>query len=155
MPEPTDTNLAIHDTVLRRLTPLGQRYTQGRRQLVEVLAASPRPLSMVEILEGVPGIPQSSAYRHLTVLTSVGVVHRIAGTDDLGYFELSDELSGDHHHHVLCSTCGRVDDVEASPRLEQALADAAALAAEATGFDLSHHRIDLFGTCPNCQSQAD
>lgn len=140
----------LHSVVGDRLGTAGQRYTSGRRRLVEALAASDRPLSVFDILEVVPDMPQSSVYRHLTVLATCGVAHRIAATDDLGFFELSDEMSGKHHHHVMCGTCGTVADVASSSKLERALAEAAGLAAADTGFKIDAHRIDLVGTCAKC-----
>ncbi len=141
---------SLHEAVAERLDANGQRYTGGRRQIVDVLSAAERPLSMYDILDHVGDMPQSSAYRHLTVLATSGVVHRLSGNEDFGFFELTDELSGHHHHHVMCAVCGSVADVPASPRLEKALAEAAELAAAQSGFDLSGHRIDLVGTCQDC-----
>jgi len=141
----------LHDHVEARLADAGQRYTDGRRQLVEALRRVDRPLTMYDILTHVTDMPQSSAYRHLTVLASSGVVHRLAGTDDSGHYELTDELSGRHHHHVTCATCGTVADIDASSKLERALEQAAALAASETGFVIDSHRIDLVGTCRNCR----
>jgi len=142
----------LHEMVGGRLARSGQRYTDGRRDLVDALADQDGPLSMAAILERVPGMPQSSAYRHLTVLASCGVVHRIAGADDVGFFELTDELSGRHHHHVLCGECGSVGDIESSDDLEDALARAARITASRTGYAIDAHRIDLVGTCPDCLS---
>jgi len=105
---------------------------------------------MSDIQDQVQDIPQSSAYRHLTVLASFGVIHRLPGNDDSGYFELTDEISGRHHHHVTCAICGAVADIEASPKLERALDQAAQLAAEETGYVIDSHRIDLVGTCAAC-----
>src|SRR5947208_10720580 len=107
-----------------------------------------RPMTMPEILGAASSVPQSSAYRNLTVLCEAGVVRRLAGADDLGRFELTEDLSGHHHHHLVCESCGTVADIKAFPRLEQALAEAARLAAEETGFEVTDHRIDLGGLCP-------
>jgi Fe2+ or Zn2+ uptake regulation protein len=147
----------VHRDVADRLGAVDQRYTPARRAIVETLAASGRPLTVPEIIGGdEPGsgrgpLPQSSAYRNLAVLLDAGVVHRLSGTDDHGRYELAEELAG-HHHHLLCVACGRVDDVSAVPRLERALDDAARLAAEATGFEVTGHRIDLVGRCASCRA---
>ena len=109
---------------------------------------------MAEILRDAPGVPQSSAYRNLSALCEAGVVRRIAGADDLGRFELAEDLSGHHHHHLVCWSCGRVTDIAAFPRLEQALAEAARLAASETGYEVDDHRIDLGGRCPQCLAEA-
>jgi Fe2+ or Zn2+ uptake regulation protein len=140
----------LHEQVALRLAAADQRYTAGRRALVEVLGASRRPLTTPEILSMASGeVPQSSAYRNLTVLSEAGVVRRLAGADDVGRFELSEELTG-HHHHLVCAHCGTVVDIVASPPLERALTEAGRVVADQTGFLVSDHRIDLVGSCPDC-----
>ena len=135
-----------------RLAALDQRYTRGRRAIVAVLSGAGRPLTGPEILGGAQrgALPQSSAYRSLAVLEEAAVVHRLPGTDEFARYELAEDLAG-HHHHLLCSTCGRVDDVPASPRLERALAAAAQAVADGTDFHVTGHRIDLLGTCAACR----
>ncbi len=133
-----------------RLSAADQRYTTKRQQLVQVLAAAERPLTIAEILQAAQGVPQSSAYRNLAVLTDAGVVRRVQGADENGRFELAEDLSGHHHHHLICTACGTVEDVAASPRLERALAEAGRAAADAVGFQVSEHRIDLVGRCVTC-----
>lgn len=147
-------NEQLHATVLLRLAGLDQRYTGGRRTLIDVLVATDRPLTVPEILLAAPGLPQSSLYRSLLVLAEAGVVHRVVGTDDQGRFELTEELSGQHHHHLVCERCGIVADVAASPRLERALAEAARVASEACGFMARNHRLDLLGYCSACRTSA-
>lgn len=140
----------LHHDIALRLSAAGQRYTGGRQQIVEFLAASPRPVGVAALVKALPAIPQSSAYRSLGVLTQANVARRIAGTDDSGYYELSEDLVGRHHHHALCESCGRVVDIDSSPKLEKALADAARIASEETGFTLDAHRMDLVGLCRDC-----
>jgi Fur family transcriptional regulator, ferric uptake regulator len=144
----------LHREASQRLAALDQRYTSSRRALVTAIAGAGRPVTMPEILGSAKGVPQSSAYRNLTVLCEAGVARRLAGTDDVGRFELAEDLTGHHHHHLVCSACGVVADVPTSARLEKALDQAARLAAEETGFQVTDHRIDLEGICPNCR-QAD
>ena len=140
----------VHDEIARRLAGDDQRYTRLRRALVETLAASGRPLTIPEILAATPNLPQSSAYRNVTTLMDAGVVRRVAGTDDHGRFEQAEGFSG-HHHHLVCATCGKVDDIRASPRLERALAEATRAAADEQGYDVIEHRFDLVGVCPDCR----
>lgn len=140
----------LHREVQARLAHVDQRYTSSRRALVATLAKAGRPLSVPEILAAAPSIPQSSAYRNVTALIEANAVRRVAGTDDHGRFELAEDLAG-HHHHLICDTCGQVLDVAASPRLEKALAEAARVAEEDTGFEVDDHRMDLVGTCKRCR----
>lgn len=141
---------ALHDTVALRLARLDQRYTRLRQALVGTLSGAGRPLTIPEVLAAHPELPQSSAYRNMTALIEAGIVRRVAGNDDHGRFELAEELSG-HHHHLVCATCGKVDDVAPSPRLERALAEAARAAAEEQGYAVTDHRFDLVGVCPACR----
>lgn len=140
---------SLHDAIGFRLAGLDQRYTRQRRVLVDTLAASERPLTIPEIVAAAPELPQSSAYRNVTILIEVGVVRRLAGPDDHGLFELAEEFSG-HHHHLVCNSCGRVDDVAPSERLERALGEAARALADAQGYRVTEHRVELFGLCPEC-----
>ena len=140
----------VHEEIAARLLQLDQRYTRLRRALVDTLAAAGRPLTIPEILTATPELPQSSAYRNVTTLIDAGVVRRVAGTDDHGRYELSEDLS-EHHHHLVCATCGKVDDIRPSPRLERVLAEASRAAASEQGYEVTEHRIDLVGVCPDCR----
>ncbi|MGO9456265.1 MAG: Fur family transcriptional regulator [Acidimicrobiales bacterium] len=141
---------SVHDAVRLRLASAEQRYTPQRRRLIDILRGAGRPLTVPEILALAPGLTQSSAYRNVTTLMEAGVVERIAGTDDHGRFELSEEISG-HHHHLVCDRCGTVEDLHASPKLERALADAARAAATEQGYEVTEHRLDLYGRCAGCR----
>ncbi len=135
----------------RRLAAVDQRLTSGRRTLVDVLGRAERPLTVPDIIaSATSALAQSSVYRNLTVLLEAGVVRRLLGTDELARFELAEDLA-DHHHHLLCNSCGSVSDVRAAPKLERALSEAARLAADEAGFEVTEHRIDLVGRCSACR----
>jgi Fur family ferric uptake transcriptional regulator len=141
----------LHAEAARGLAGIDQRYTTGRRAIVDTLAAAGRPLTVPELIGAAErSIPASSAYRNVMVLVEAGVLHRVAGTDDHGRFELAEPL-GDHHHHLICDQCGKVEDIDALPRLERAVSAAAEVAADETGFQVRAHRIDLVGQCRDCR----
>jgi Fur family transcriptional regulator, ferric uptake regulator len=139
----------VHDTASRRLRAAGQRYTSGRRAAVDVLARATAPLTIPEVVAGGRRIPQSSAYRSLAVLEQAGVVRRILTSGDFARFELAEDLT-QHHHHLICSSCGGVEDFTAPPALERSLRRAVRDVEGATGFAAAHHRLDLVGTCTAC-----
>ena len=62
-----------------------------------------------QILEVDRSLAQSSAYRNLAVLERAGVVHRIVTTDEFARYELAEDLT-EHHHHLICRSCGSVAD---------------------------------------------
>ena len=136
--------------VAARLATVGQRLTGTRRAIVEALAASDRPLSIPEILESSQGLAQSSVYRNLSLLERAAVVARVVTTDEWARYELSEELTG-HHHHLMCSKCGAVSDVRVPDDVEADLDKALGVLAERAGFALQHHRLDLIGVCNACR----
>ncbi|HVL52227.1 MAG TPA: transcriptional repressor [Actinomycetota bacterium] len=144
-------NEGFHREAAMRLGVADQRYTSCRRALVEAMAAASRPLTIAEILTVADSVTISSAYRNLAILCEAEVARRVSGADDLGRFELAEDVSGHHHHHLICSACGTMADVSASESLEQAVAEAARQAAEETGYDVRAHRVDLEGLCPACR----
>lgn len=141
---------SLHDTVANRLRRAGQRRTPNRDALVDVLGAASRPLTIPEILAADATLAQSSVYRNLVLLEQVGVVHRIVTNAEFARFELAEDLTGDHHHHLICSGCGAVEDAPASAGIERALDRAIDEVERATGFRTSAHRIDLVGLCRDC-----
>lgn len=138
-----------HELVSTRLRGSKQLYTKGRRELVELLQRAGRPASIPELLELRPRLTQSSLYRNMTDLESVGIVQRVAGTDDLTRYELSEDIIG-HHHHTICTECGAVDDFVVPTRTERSLESALERALSAAGFQPSTHRLDVLGTCADC-----
>ena len=139
----------LHPAVAARLDDDGQRYTSGRRKLVEVLVGAGRPLTAAEVLEE-GELAQSSAYRNLSVLEACGVVNRVAGSDEFARFELAEDLTDHHHHHLICTVCGSVTDFTAPDGLEQAVDALVGAVADSSGFAADHHRLDLFGRCAAC-----
>lgn len=143
---------SLHERVEERLRRVRQRYTPQRRHLVELLTGAGRPLATAEILDRGDDLAQSSAYRNLQVLEQAGVVRRLAASpESAASYELAEDLTGHHHHHLVCGSCGSIEDVELSPPLEHVLD---ALSDELTtqgGFTADHHRLDIVGTCATCQ----
>lgn len=146
LPEPA----GLAHEVAARLATVSQRLTPTRRAIVEALAAADRPLSIPEILSSGAGLAQSSVYRNLAVLERAGAVSRVVTTDEWARFELSEVLTG-HHHHLVCSKCGAVDDVRVPDDVEADLDRALDVLARREGFDLLHHRLDLVGVCRQCR----
>ncbi len=151
---PTQTDSQhVHGEVGIRLARIGQRYTSGRRVLVDTLLRADGPISLPQLLELTPDTPQSSAYRHLAVLTQAGVVQKLASNDEFGRFELSEALTGHHHHHASCTECGTVTDVEMPSAFETAFSAAEAELSRNTGFTVTTHDIVFAGICAPCQAR--
>ena len=139
----------LHATIETRLHDVGQRYTPKRRALVDMLRRAGKPVSMTDVVSGRSAPPQSSAYRNLAVLEQAGVVRRVITEGEFARFELTEELT-EHHHHLICSRCGRVEDVTVPSDLEGTLDKTLDRLAKRAGFADVDHRLDLIGTCGDC-----
>jgi len=139
----------VHLTATIRLRSAGQRYTGQRRRLVELLEDAGRPMSIPDILGGASDLKQSSVYRNLAGLEQAGVVRRVSTDEEFGRYELAEDLIG-HHHHLLCTNCGTIRDVDVPPDVERTLDRALDRIAKRAGFARVSHRLDLVGLCAEC-----
>jgi Fe2+ or Zn2+ uptake regulation protein len=140
----------LHEAVEARLRAVSQRYTSQRRGLVEALARAGKPVAIPELVDARSGMPQSSAYRNLAVLEQAGAVRRVVTEEEFGRYELAEDLT-EHHHHLVCRSCGLVEDVTVAPSFERQVARTVTDVADRTGFSAVSHRLDLIGTCRNCR----
>lgn len=146
---PRPSAVELHRLVGDRLGARGQRYTDNRRRIVEVLAALDRPVTLPALITHDASLAQSSAYRNLAVMEEAGVVRRLVHGAEHAHFELAEDLT-EHHHHLICERCGVIRDITLDSAVEARLDEVFADVAAAAGFRARHHDIDLFGLCPEC-----
>ncbi len=142
------------DAVAVRLRGTGQRFTEGRRALYVALARAGRPVTIEEILRDEPRLAMSSAYRNLAILQQAGVVHRVTTDHEFARYELAEDLTENHHHHLVCRSCGAVQDVEIPVGLERSVRSKLGDLASESGFVMESHRVDGFGLCARCAPHA-
>lgn len=123
----------------------GFRATFGRVALLAALKRAGKPISVEEAIKAVHGkLDQANTYRALEAFLQTGLVRRI----DLGYDHAHYELAeGDnHHHHLVCESCGKVANVEiAEEEIERA-----ALRAARDFRSVRTHSLEFFGICNSC-----
>lgn len=142
----------LHDAVAQILRGHGQRYTPARRAVVEALERANRPVTLPEILADNDDLAQSSAYRNLAEFVDAGVVRRIITSDEYSHFEITDQLTGEHHHHLICTVCGVVEDFTVPNELEDLIDRASRVVARDQQWAVENHRLDLVGQCAGCAS---
>ena len=89
----------IDQLAASQLSAINQRYTKNRRQLVEILLGTSKPITINQILESDSKLAQSSVYRNLAVLEQAGLVAKIITNDEHAHYELAEHIL-DHHHHI-------------------------------------------------------
>jgi Fe2+ or Zn2+ uptake regulation protein len=146
----TPTGDDLHELVEMRLRRADQRYTSGRRAIVELLGSFGHPMSISDISDRLPEVPRSSAYRNLADLRAAGVVRHVAASDEFTRFELAEDLT-EHHHHLLCSSCGRVIDVTPTPAFERTVAEMVRRLSDQQKFRPVSHALDVVGHCSECE----
>lgn len=141
----------VHQLSATKVSAVGLRYTANRRAVVEALLDY-GPATINDILKRQESLAQSSAYRTLSDLERAGVVERLITEDDHARYELAEEVTGHHHHHLVCRTCGAILDVVLDENLDATVHNALTAAAREHRFQADHHRIDLVGQCERCWS---
>jgi Fur family transcriptional regulator, ferric uptake regulator len=125
------------ETTVGRLRGAGYKVTPQRVAVLGALAAE-RHQSLGEIRARCPGVGLVTIYRTLDLLSEIGVVRRL----DLGAGTRY-ELAEDHHHHLVCESCGEVSEFEEcpiDPRLMQDL-----------DFEVRSHSVEIYGRCADCK----
>ncbi len=124
------------------------RVTEPRRAVAQLIADQAGHFSAADLVAEANarrlGIGRATIFRTLDVLAELELVERI----DLPSGEhayVACEPS--HHHHVVCSRCGRSHDID-----DAGLRAVVRAVARRTGFRIDDHRLELFGLCPDCQA---
>ena len=149
MMAPMGSNVELHRIVRERLSEREQRYTTGRRRILDALVAAAGPVTLPELLADQPSLAQSSAYRNLSIMEEAGIVRRLVHGAEHAHYELAEDLT-EHHHHLICENCGLIRDITLNARLERSLDSAFDGVARAEGFSPRHHAIDIYGKCADC-----
>jgi Fe2+ or Zn2+ uptake regulation protein len=124
------------------------RTTEPRRAVARLVADEPGHFSAADLVAAARsqrlGIGRATIFRTLDVLAELGLVERIdLPSGEHAYVACEPR----HHHHVVCSGCGRTDDID-DAGLRSVVRDGA----RRTGYEIDDHRLELFGRCPSCRT---
>ncbi|WP_440220865.1 Fur family transcriptional regulator [Dietzia sp. MNB45] len=129
------------------LREAGLRVTSPRLAVLAVVAARPHIAAedvATLVRERLGAVSTQTVYDALRVCTDVGLMRRI---EPAGSPALYERRTGDNHHHLVCRTCGRIEDVEC------AVGHAPCLTADRDhGFEIDEAEVNYWGTCPECQA---
>jgi Fur family transcriptional regulator, ferric uptake regulator len=138
------------DNALQRLRDTTGRSGGARRVVVEFLGTQGCCVSAQELHDALRArgarVGIASVYRTLDGLDELGLVQRVDLGDGLSRFERADP-HGEHHHHLVCDDCGKVEPFE-DPALEAAIAGIAG----GRGYDVAAHDVVLRGACGDCRA---
>src|SRR6201997_4065563 len=128
----------------------GQKFTPIRRQVLQALLSSHRPLGAYEVIDelarSMPRPAPITVYRALDFLMENGLVHRIESRNAF--------LPCAHDHDqaamvafLICERCGLVGEVPAAP-----VAQSLTASTRSTGFTPRMSIVEITGVCAHCQN---
>ena len=131
------------------LRKAGLKVTLPRMKILDILESSGARHQSAEdvykvLLDMGEEIGLTTVYRVLTQFEAAGLVKRHHFEGGHSVFELD---QGDHHDHILCVKCGRVDEF-VDETIEQHQKEIAAR----LGYELTDHCLYMYGICPRCKS---
>jgi Fur family ferric uptake transcriptional regulator len=133
-------------SIVTALDRAGYRLTEPRRSLAALIASHDGHFTAGELLRESRarrlGVGRATVFRTLEVLEGLGAVERL----DLPSGEHAYVVcQRSHHHHVVCSQCGRTNEID-----DGELRAVVNEIARRTGYRVDDHRLELFGLCPAC-----
>jgi Fur family ferric uptake transcriptional regulator len=139
----------MSDLTAQRLSAAGERVTRQRLLVADALARASRQLTADELYERLrpahPSLGRATVFRSLERLVEAGVARR---------FELSGHVYAyvacepTHHHHLSCSSCGRVEEIP-----ESWVSTIAVRASRQLDFEIDDARLDFYGRCADCRAK--
>lgn len=123
------------------------RVTQPRLAVLDALMSHPH--SDTETVYGIvrdtlPVVSRQAVYDVLAALTAAGLLRRIQPSGSVARYETR---VGDNHHHVVCRSCGAIEDVEC------AVGEAPCLtASHPNGYSIDEAEVVYWGVCPRCSA---
>jgi Fur family transcriptional regulator, ferric uptake regulator len=141
--------MAVSNPIVQALDAGGYRLTGPRRAVADLIAEHDGHFTAADLetaaRERRLGLSRATLFRALDLLTELRVVERLdLPSGEHAYVP----CAAAHHHHVICSRCGRSADAE-----DSGVAEAVAAIARRTGYRIDSHRLELFGLCRHCQAK--
>ena len=136
-------------TILDAFDQAGYRLTTPRRAVADLITEHDGHFTAAELELAARrrrlALSRATLFRSLDLLTELGVVERLdLPSGDHAYVPCAPA----HHHHVVCSRCGRSTDVD-----DCGVAAAVAEISRRSGYLIETHRLELFGLCRHCQTR--
>ena len=137
----------------------GYRLTVPRQAIVDVLSKTTEHLSAEDIYIAVhkanPSVGLTTVYRTLELLVQMGLIFKFDFGDGRARYELIEgPRSIGHHHHLVCTVCGRIvdymdfidEEIELLKQTEKGLS-------KKYKFKITSHLIQFYGQCDACQNK--
>lgn len=131
----------------QQLKDAGLKITLPRLKVLQILEQSRNHHLSAEdvykaLLETGEDVGLATVYRVLTQFEAAGLVSRHNFEGGYSVFELS---QGEHHDHLVCVKCGRVEEF-----VDEIIEQRQKAIAELAHFKMTDHALNIYGICPQC-----
>ena len=133
------------DSLIRRLEALGHRVTPARVDVISAVLAQSGHFSVDDILRTAHNVGRATIFRTMRLLTDLDILCRVLLEDGSLHYRVSRRV--DHHHHLVCVSCGNVRELD-----DCAVGDLVQDLAAATDYDIEGHWLEFYGRCASCRS---
>ncbi len=137
-------------TLVAALDEAGYRLTEPRRAVAGLIAAREGHFTAADLVADARrrrlGIGRATIFRTLDAFADLRLVERIDLPDGEHAYVGCDPV---HHHHAICTRCGRSQDIE-----DLGLGAVIAEVGDRLSFSVTSHRLELFGVCAACREAA-
>jgi Fe2+ or Zn2+ uptake regulation protein len=141
--------MELKQQIYQNLRNQGCRITAHKRSLIEMLINNlGRFLSITDLENLIPdsvSMDTSTIYRTVMTLQEHGLIESMIDDNGLTSYMLCHEL-GVHHHHLICTGCGKTIIIPCQPQLWQD-------ASQQCQFLVTHHKVEIYGLCADCQAR--
>lgn len=132
------------------LKKAGLKATLPRLKILEILEQNPHLHMRAEdvyksLLDTGDDVGLATVYRVLTQFEAAGLVTRHHFEGGHAVFEIN---QGEHHDHIVCVSCGRVDEF-----IDETIEERQRAIAKKFGYTMSDHALNIYGTCAVCQEK--
>ncbi len=129
------------------LTQYKLKHTEAREAIYSIISQAKKPVdvrTVVDLLKKLGiSVDQATVYRTIQTFVDHGIFRQVELREGKFRYELS---SLPHHHHLVCTNCGRIDDIEecGMKSVEEAIRSK-------KKFNVVQHNAEFFGLCLHCQ----
>ena len=135
--------------ILENLEERGIRITKTRKSIVEFFFQTAKPLSALELQNflhsNLQMVNKTTVYRELEFLLKQNIIRSVFIDETQKKYE----LSGDHHHHIVCRNCGDIEDIEID-NIENIFEQVEKKLLKNKKFKNIVHSLEFFGVCAQC-----
>ena len=132
------------ESVIRKLEALDHRITPSRVAVIAAVLAQSGHFSVEDVLRQARAVGRATVFRTMRLLTDLEIVCRVLLEDGSLHYRVSRR---GHHHHLVCVSCGNVQDLD-----ECAVAGLVRELAAATEYEIEGHWLEFYGRCASCRS---